>query len=118
MKVLHIIIAVAFSLVLAGCGDSEQLSEQLKKALTTSADVAARNKELAATNAELSNALSAERKKAATLATELEQAKATIVAEREAKWRARNEVAGARKVAESSVAAAHAVGVKQVKPKP
>lgn len=116
---LHIVFAViALALALTACGGSK---DELANALAAAGQTAARNQELVASNGQLSAALSAERQKSAKLAVDLANANKVAQAERNAKWRAKNEVVGAKKVAEKAVITAHAVGVKQtnkVKPKP
>jgi hypothetical protein len=100
-----LVLLAAFGL--SACGDSAALNESLASATAT-------NQRLASSNELLASQLSKAKQENARLTAELDASKRTAQNERDAKWRARNEVAGAQKVAKAATLAAHSVGVKQV----
>lgn len=111
-------VLVAFSLLFTGCVSDDELAlanSEKTKALAAAADTAKRNSELekglTARMTELKNL----KANVATLTNKLAVAEETIQRERNAKWRARNEVVGAQKVAKSATLAAHSVGVNKGK---
>lgn len=113
-KTVIVVATLVFSGLLAGCGQSEEL----RNALAAAGQTAKRNQELEQKVGNLTQQLSSEKDKVSSLSSKLDQAERMAQAERDAKWRARNEVAGAQKVAKSATLAAHSVGVKQAVAKP
>ncbi len=116
IRTTAIIAALALSGLLTACSRSP---DEAAQALAAAGQTAKRNVELEGRVKTLSGQLSAEQEKVATLTAGLDKAKREAQAERDAKWRARNETAGAVKAAKSATLAAHSVGVQQgSKPKP
>lgn len=115
LKKLTAIIAVALFAVagLTGCEN-----EEMTRLQSANSELSTANKQLAATNGMLMTQLSLSKAENARLTTQLADARQSAQAERDAKWRARNEVVGAQKVAKSAVKAAQAAGVKQASAKP
>ena len=104
-----VLFCFALGLLLSACVSDADFEQ----AQATASKLAEANKALSATNGQLVTQLEVEKAKSAKISTELARVERVAQAERDAKWRARNEVAGAQKVAKTATLAAHSVGVKQ-----